>query len=87
MSGRSPPLYCTLTLIAMQGHQTKTETMYYVIKQGSNNILLFHRLQRQNLSIAFINGFPDGGNLGAVTYLKTQNVHLLFGNHKQRYKN
>ena len=23
MSGRSPPLYCTLTLIAMQGHQTK----------------------------------------------------------------
>ena len=22
MSGRSPPLYCTLTLIAMQGHQT-----------------------------------------------------------------
>ena len=23
MSGRSPPLYCTLTLIAMQGHQKK----------------------------------------------------------------
>ena len=22
--GRNPPLYCTLTLIAMQGHQTKT---------------------------------------------------------------
>ena len=22
MSGRSPPLYCTLTIIAMQGHQT-----------------------------------------------------------------
>ena len=25
MSGRSPPLYCTLTLIAMQGHQTKSK--------------------------------------------------------------
>ena len=24
MLGRSPPLYCTLTLIAMQGHQKKT---------------------------------------------------------------
>ena len=23
MSGRNPPLYCTLTLIAMQGHQAK----------------------------------------------------------------
>ena len=23
--GRSPPLYCTLTLIAMQGHQTKSK--------------------------------------------------------------
>ena len=23
MSGRNPPLYCTLTLIAMQGHQQK----------------------------------------------------------------
>ena len=25
MSGKSPPFYCTLTLIAMQGHQTKQE--------------------------------------------------------------
>ena len=25
MSGRSPPLYCTLTLIAMQGHQKRKE--------------------------------------------------------------
>ena len=25
MSGRSPPLYCTLTLIAVQGHQTKSK--------------------------------------------------------------
>ena len=24
MSGRSPPLYCTLILIAMQSHQKKT---------------------------------------------------------------
>ena len=26
MSGRNPPSYCTLTLIAMQGHQTKGKT-------------------------------------------------------------
>ena len=25
ISGRSPPLYCTLTLIAMQGHQINSE--------------------------------------------------------------
>ena len=26
MSGRNPQLYCTLKLIAMQGHQNKTKT-------------------------------------------------------------
>ena len=31
MSGRSPPLYCTLTLIAMQGHQTKTKLKHCVV--------------------------------------------------------
>ena len=32
MSERSPPLCCTLTLIAMQGHQTKQ-------KQNRNNVV------------------------------------------------
>ena len=31
MPGRSPPLYCTLTLIAMQGHQTKNKSNMVVI--------------------------------------------------------
>ena len=40
MSGRTPPLYCTLTLIAMQGHQKNSENknivVQYIIKHGSN---------------------------------------------------
>ena len=30
MSGRSPPLCCTLTLIAMQGHLTKNKTNLFI---------------------------------------------------------
>ena len=37
-AGKSPQLYCTVTLIAMRGHQKNSE-----IKHGSNNILS-HRL-------------------------------------------
>ena len=37
-------IYCILTFIDMQGHQkeskNKTETMWYIIKHGSNDILL-----------------------------------------------
>ena len=44
MSRRRLPLYCTFTLIAMQGHQknikNKPETMQYTITHGSSNILL-----------------------------------------------
>ena len=44
MSGRSPPLYCTLTLIAMQGHQknskNKTKTMYYSSSTQQSNIIV-----------------------------------------------
>ena len=31
ISGRSPPLYCTLTLIAMYGHQNKADYLLYSI--------------------------------------------------------
>ena len=45
MLGRSPPSYDTLTLIAMQGHQTKsknkTETKHYIIKPGSDLGFIF----------------------------------------------
>ena len=72
MSGRSLPLYCTLTLIAMQGHQTKnkhkTETMYYIIEQGSNNIILFHMffVFFCKASSWHLNGYLDGSNLGST---------------------
>ena len=36
MSGRSPPLYCTLTLIAMQGHQTKSKNKNYCCTIGND---------------------------------------------------
>ena len=51
-------LYTYITLIAMQGHQTKsknkTETMQH-IKHGSNNILLHNnnRLERQSYYMVF----------------------------------
>ena len=36
----------------LNDEQTKTQTLWYIIKQDSNNIL-FHRLQRQNLYMTF----------------------------------
>ena len=47
--------YCILTtLIAMQGHHTKTETMHEcIIKQGGSN----------KTSTWHLNRFPDGCNL------------------------
>ena len=39
-TGEKPPLCCTLTLIAMQGYQTKTKQNHfeYIIKQVYNYI-------------------------------------------------
>ena len=39
--------YCTLTLIAIQGHQKNSEDKKYIIKHGSNNLLL-HKLWRRS---------------------------------------
>ena len=36
MSGRNPPLYCALTLIAMQGHQTKHTMSLDLFKKNLN---------------------------------------------------
>ena len=37
MSGRSPPLYCTLTLFAMQGHQKNIKNKRLRTKQRLRN--------------------------------------------------
>ena len=41
ISGRSPPLYCTLTLIAMQGHHKNSETKHHqTLKEDETNTAL-----------------------------------------------
>ena len=42
MSGRSPPLYCTLTLIAMQGHQKNSKNKKNVVHLSSNTIVIIY---------------------------------------------
>ena len=69
------PLYCTLLtlLIALQGHQTKsknkTETMY-VCNSTSNRVVVviiyFFIGCKYKTSKWYLNGFPDGSNLGST---------------------
>ena len=60
MSGRNPPLYCTITLIAMQGHQknikSKPETMQYTITPGSSNI--HYKGYKYKATTWYLTGFP-----------------------------
>ena len=42
ISGRSPPLYCTLTLIAMQGHQKRQRKKQNKIKYGTRYIVIIY---------------------------------------------
>ena len=42
MPGRSPPLYCTLTLIAMKGHQTKAKTKQKICSTSSNMVVIIY---------------------------------------------
>ena len=68
MSGRNPPLYCTFTLIAMQGHQknirSKPETMEYTITHGSSNI--HYKGCKYKATTWYLTGFPTGSNLGST---------------------
>ena len=62
MSGRNPPLYCTFTLIAMQGHQknirSKPETVWYTITHGSSNI--HYKGYKYKATTRYLTGFPTG---------------------------
>ena len=42
MSGRNPPLYCTLTLLAMQGHQKNSKTIQKQCSTPLNNVVIIY---------------------------------------------
>ena len=69
--GRSQPLYCTLTLIVMQGHQENSK------KQNRDNVVHHHMVGIIYYCIGYIyeatttwyltvTGFPNGSNLGST---------------------
>ena len=69
MSGRSPPLHCTLiNRHAGTPDKKEKENRNHVVGHnqtwGSNNIL-FHRLYRESLYRVF-KRFPDGSNVGST---------------------
>ena len=49
MSGRSPPLYCTLTLIDMQGHQKIVASIVLILHW----LLVWSKYSVQNSSVTF----------------------------------
>ena len=71
MSGRSPPLYCTLTSIAMQEHQTK---------QNKNNVVV-HRLQISRLIVIDDNRAiePYNNKIGAYSLKNKERYDIIIG--------
>ena len=70
ITGRSPPLYCTLTLIAMQGHRLKAKAKQKQYSKTSNMVVIIYCFigckKRSLYSKWYLNGFPDGSNLGST---------------------
>ena len=66
MSGRSPPLYCTLTLIAKQGHQKNSKTKNNVVHLSSNMVVIIYCYIgcKDKATTWYLNGFPIDNNLG-----------------------
>ena len=68
MSGRSPPLYCTLTLIAMQGHRQEAKINQKQCSTSSNMVTTIYCFigckDKASTSTWYLYGFPDGINLG-----------------------
>ena len=63
---RSPPLYCTLTLIAMQGHQRNIKNKNNVVHTSSNMVVIIYCYIigcKDKATKWHLNGFPDGSNL------------------------
>ena len=72
MSRRSPPLYCTLTLIGMQGHQTNTENTKQKQCSASNRVVIIYCFVAFN-AVAF--QFPVMPNVRMSLW--TQSVYSL----------
>ena len=73
MSERSLPLCYTLTtlLIVMQGHQTnkkQTKKQKQYCSTSSNMVVIIYCFIgcRNKTSTLYLNGFPDGSNLGST---------------------
>ena len=54
ISGRSPPLYCTLTLISMQGHQNRNPFLYLRVLDYSV-VIIWSYMVLEKLKINLIN--------------------------------
>ena len=69
MSGRSPSLYYTGTLIAMQGYQRKDKTKQKRCSLKENhNVVIIHCFIgcKDKTSTRYLDGFPEGSNLGST---------------------
>ena len=68
MSGRSPPLYCTITLIAMQGHKENSKNKNKVVHPSSNMVVIVYCYIgcKDKVTTWYLNGFPEGSNLGSI---------------------
>ena len=82
MSGRSPPLYCTL-INRHAGTPDKKQ------KQNRNNVGVVHHQNgvviiycfigcSDNASTWYLNGFPDGSNLGSTVYVGEKPTVTLY---------
>ena len=68
MSGRSPPLYCALTLMAMQAHQTKIKNKTEKCSTSSYIVVIIYCYisYKDKANAWYLSGFPDGSNLGST---------------------
>ena len=77
---RSPPLYCTLTLIPMQGHQKNSKNKSNVVHLSSNMVVIIYCYigGKDKATTWYLNGFPVGSNLGSTVQCRGEahTVHL-----------
>ena len=66
MSGRNPPLYCTFTFIAMQGHQKNLRNKDNVVHIIHGSSSIHYKGYKYKATTWYLNGFPTGSNLGST---------------------
>ena len=67
-AGRSPLLYCTLTLIVMQGHQKNSKNKNNVVHLSSNRVVIIYCYIgcKDKVTTWHLNGFPEDSNIGSA---------------------